>query len=191
MARKFLTQWIDRILRKPLRLTLEVPERLLKTYVEPGMTVLDVGCGEGLYSIGMARLVGPSGRVIAVDTQVEAIEALKQRTAHFDLSATIEPRVCADRDLGVDDGAGQVDFALAVYVLHHAADPACLISGIHRALKPKGVLLVVEPRHHASPAECEAIEAAAHEAGFATTEYPKMWRDWAVRFEKCPLSANA
>jgi len=187
MARRFLTRWIDRILRKPLRFTLESPERLLKTYVKPGMTVLDVGCGEGLYSIGMARLVGPSGRVVAVDTQVEAVEAVKQRTARFDLSATIELRVCADRDLGVDDVASQVDFALAFYIFHHAADPPCLISDIHRALKPEGVLLVVEPRHHASPAECEAIEAAAHAAGFATTEYPRLWRDWAVRFEKSPL----
>ncbi len=187
MARRFLTQWIDRILRKPLRLTLESPERLLKTYVGQGMTVLDVGCGEGLYSIGMARLVGPSGRVVAVDTQVDVIEAAKQRTARVGLSATIVLRVCADRDIGVDDIAGQVDFALAVYVFHHATDPACLISDIHRALKPKGVLLVVEPRHHASPAECEAIEAAAHAAGFATTEYPNLWRDWSVRFKKGPL----
>ena len=187
MAHRLLTQWIDRILRKPLRLTLESPKRLLKTHVGPGMTVLDVGCGEGLYSIGMARLVGPIGCVVAVDTEVNAIEAAKQRTARADLSATIELRVCADRDLGVDDIAGQVDFALAVYVFHHAADPACLISDIHRALKPKGVLLVVEPRHHASPAECDAIDAAAHAAGFATTEYPNLWRDWAVRVKKGPL----
>ena len=73
------TGFIDRILAKPIRYLFETPTRLLKTYVKHGMTVLDVGCGAGYYSLGMARSVGPEGRVVSVDTQAEAIATLRKK----------------------------------------------------------------------------------------------------------------
>ena len=179
-----LTRWVDCILAKPLRHLFQTPQRMLRDYVKRGMTVLDVGCGAGYYSLGMARLVGSNGRVVSVDPQAKMIEALKQRAAQGGLSGHIGPRVCSGRDLEIDDLAGQVDFALAVYVVHHAADPAGLMSDVHRALKPGGMFLIVEPRHHASAAEREATEAAAQQAGFAIVDHPKLSRDWAVRFVK-------
>ena len=179
-----LARWIDWILAKPLRYLIETPERVLRDYVKAGMTVLDVGCGEGLYSIGMARLVGSNGRVVSVDPQVETIEALKRSAARVRLSGRIETRVCSDRDLMIDDLAGRVDFALAVYVVHHAPDTVSLMRNVHRALRAGGTFLVIEPRHHASAAECEATEAAAQEAGFTIADHPKLRRDWAVSCAK-------
>lgn len=176
--------WIDSILAKPLRRLVETPKRMLKGWVRPGMTVLDVGCGAGDHSLAMAKLVGPNGRVVSVDTQDEKIAALKQRAAQAGLSERIQARVCGEQDLEVGDLTGQVDFALAVYVVHHAADAVGLMRDVHRALKTGGTLLVVEPRHHASSAECEATESAAQEAGFVIVDHPKLWRDWAVSFVK-------
>ena len=184
MTSGVLTRWVDAVLRRPLRRLVETPTRMLRGYVAPGMTVLDVGCGSGDHSLGMARLVGPSGRVIAVDTDKESIATLKERAARAKVLERIEARVCTEQDLGIDDLAGQIDFALAVYVVHHAADTAGLMRNIHGALKPGGILMVVEPRHHASPAECEATESAAQAAGFTIVDHPKLWRDWAVRFRK-------
>ena len=178
------TRWIDAALRKPLRRLVETPTRMLKGYVAPGVTVLDVGCGTGDHSLGMARLVGPNGRVISVDTGKESIATLKERASRAKLSERIEARICTDQNLGIDDLAGQIDFALAVYVVHHAADAASLMRNIHGALKPGGILMVVEPRHHASPAECQATESAAQAAGLGVVDHPKLWRDWAVRLEK-------
>jgi len=184
MSSAVLTRWIDAVLRKPLRRLVETPTRMLKGYVKPGMIVLDVGCGAGDHTLGMAGLVGPNGRVVSVDTDTESIATLKERVARAKLSERIQARVCTEQDLGTDDLAGQIDFALAVYVVHHAADAAGLMRNIRAALKPGGILMVVEPRHHASPAECQATESAAQEAGLTIVDHPKLWRDWAVRFEK-------
>jgi ubiquinone/menaquinone biosynthesis C-methylase UbiE len=178
------TGWIDRILAKPIRYLFETPARLLKGYVTHGMTVLDIGCGGGYYSLGMAQLVGPKGRVIAVDTDTEAIATLRRKAEEAGLSEQIETRVCSEQDLGIPDLSGQVDFALAVYVVHHARDASSLMSDVHRALRQGGKLLVVEPRHHASAAECESAEATARAAGFALADHPRLKRDWAVTFVK-------
>ena len=184
MSRGVLTRWIDSVLRKPLRHVVETPNRMLKGYVKPGMTVLDIGCGVGDHSLGIAKLVGSSGRVVSVDLATDSIATLKQRAARAKLSGRIQARVCKERDLEIGDLAGQVDFALAVYVVHHAADATSLMTDVHGVLKPGGILLVVEPRHHASSAECEATESAAQEAGFRIVDHPKLWRDWAVGFAK-------
>jgi ubiquinone/menaquinone biosynthesis C-methylase UbiE len=180
----FFTGWIDRILAKPIRYLFETPTRLLKGYVTDGMTVLDVGCGAGYYSLGMARIVGPKGRVIAVDTETEAIAALRGKAEEAGLSDRIETRVSSGQDLGIHDFSGQVDFALAVYVIHHAEDAGSLMSDVQRALRPGGKFLVVEPRHHASVTECESIETTARAAGFGLAEHPRLKRDWAVTFLK-------
>jgi ubiquinone/menaquinone biosynthesis C-methylase UbiE len=179
-----LTGWIDRQLAKLIRHLFETPGKLLKGYVEQGITVLDVGCGAGYYSLGMARLVGIKGRVIAVDTKAEAIATLKRKAEDASLSERIEARLCSPEDLGLADLDGQIDFALAVYVVHHAKDPRSLMSDVHRALKPGAKLLVVEPRHHASALECESTEAAANAAGFVPVDRPRFKRDWAVIFMK-------
>ena len=178
-------RWIDCVLMRPLRHFFERPARVLRNFVRPGMTALEVGCATGFYSIAMARLVGSSGRVIPVDLQPENIRTLKQRFAQSRLSPRIEPRLCTEEDLAIDDLEGQFDFALAVYVIHHASDPARLLANVHRALKPGAAFLVIEPRHHASPAECEATVSAARQAGLTVAAYPRLLRDWAV------LLANA
>lgn len=180
----FCTGLIDRILAKPIRYLFETPTRLLKGYVKHGMIVLDVGCGSGYYSLGMARSVGPKGRVVSVDTQTEAIATLRKKAEQASLSERIETRVCSEQDLGISDLSGQIDFAIAVYVVHHAADAASLMGDVHKSLKPGGKFLVVEPRHHTSVQECEATEALAQGAGFVLLEHPKLKRDWAATFMK-------
>jgi ubiquinone/menaquinone biosynthesis C-methylase UbiE len=101
-----LTGWIDRILAKPIRYLFEPPTRLLKGYVKQGMTVLDVGCGRGYYSLGMAKSVGPKGRVIAVDTETESIATLREKAEEAGLYERIEARVCSAEDLGISDLCG-------------------------------------------------------------------------------------
>ena len=184
MAGKICSRWVDYVLAKPLKRLFQNPRRVLGDYIKAGMTVLDVGCGTGYFSLGMARMVGLNGRVVCVDLQAEMIKSLKQRAAKAGLSERIDPRVCSDCSLEIDDLAGQVDFALAFHVVHHAADVPGLMTEVHRALKRGGRLLVVEPAHHALAAECEAAEAAAQQAGFAIAGHPKLRRNWAAAFVK-------
>jgi SAM-dependent methyltransferase len=184
LMNRTITGWLDRLLAKPIRHLFETPERMLRNYVAEGMTVLDVGCGGGYYSLGMARLVGREGRVVAVDTSAEAVAELRTKAAEAHVADRIEPRISEDRELGIGEFDDRVDFALAVYVLHHCRDAAALFHGVDRALKMDGKFLVVEPRHHASAPEREAIETAASAAGFIVDDHPRLRRDWAALFVK-------
>ena len=71
--------WGGYFIDNPLRRLLHNPEKIVGPYVQPGMTVMDVGCGMGFFSIAMAKMVGDSGRVIAVDLQQKMLDVLRQR----------------------------------------------------------------------------------------------------------------
>ena len=62
-----------------VRTLLQNPQKILGNYVKEGMTALDLGCGPGFFSIGMARIVGESGLVIATDLQEGMLQKLKMK----------------------------------------------------------------------------------------------------------------
>lgn len=70
--------WGGYFIDNPLRL-LHNAEKILGPYVKPGMTVMDVGCGMGFFSIAMAQMVGDQGRVIAADLQEKMLDVLRRR----------------------------------------------------------------------------------------------------------------
>ena len=55
------------------------PQKLLGDLIKEGMVVLDIGCGPGVFSVEMAKMVGKSGKVIAADLQQEMLEKLKRK----------------------------------------------------------------------------------------------------------------
>jgi 2-polyprenyl-3-methyl-5-hydroxy-6-metoxy-1,4-benzoquinol methylase len=61
--------WLAYTFDNPIRKLFHKPQKMLSLYVKEGMSVMDVGCGMGFFSIGMARMVGDNGNVIAVDLQ--------------------------------------------------------------------------------------------------------------------------
>ena len=82
MANRVCPWWIGYLLASPLRRWLgQDPAKILSPYVREAMTVLEPGPGMGFFTIPLARLVGPSGRVIAVDLQPKMIESLKRRAS--------------------------------------------------------------------------------------------------------------
>ncbi|NTU84989.1 MAG: methyltransferase domain-containing protein, partial [Chloroflexales bacterium] len=62
-----------------LRRWLQNPRPILEPYVHAGMTALDIGCGPGFFTLELAQLVGPSGRVIAVDLQADMLEKVRTK----------------------------------------------------------------------------------------------------------------
>lgn len=180
MARTFLTGWIDRVVVKTLRPIVQHPQRILRDHVKPRMSVLDAGCGTGYFSLGMARLVGPRGSVVCVDVESDNIDSLKRKARSQGLLERLDPRVCTEDSLGIDDWKDRIDFALAFYVVHHARHPNTLMAEVYQALGPGTRFLVVEPKHHASDRECRAIEGMAQQAGFILAGQPRFCRSWAV-----------
>ena len=71
--------WMAYTFDNPLRRLFHNPAKIFDGLVEEAMTVIDVGCGMGYFSIGMAKLVGACGKVIAVDLQQKMLEIMLRR----------------------------------------------------------------------------------------------------------------
>jgi len=105
----------------------------------PGQTVLDVGCGPGYASFDLARLVGPQGRVIAVDASARFIEHLKSQQRVRDVT-NVDARVCDVQRLDLPESS--IDAAYARWVLCFVPNPEAVVAGVAAALRPGGVFAV-------------------------------------------------
>jgi 2-polyprenyl-3-methyl-5-hydroxy-6-metoxy-1,4-benzoquinol methylase len=167
--------WFCYAFDNPLRKLVHDPVAMLAPYVAPGMTCLDLGCGMGYFTVGLARLAGPGGRVAAVDLQDKMLAGLKRRAARAGLDSVIEPRRCAPDDLLLADLAGAVDFALCFWMLHEVPDMARFLAQVHAAMRPGGWLLVSEPRFHVKDRDFDAELELAQNGGWAVGERPAIW----------------
>jgi ubiquinone/menaquinone biosynthesis C-methylase UbiE len=157
------------------------PATIVGSCVKPGMTVMDVGCGMGLFSLAMARMVGDEGRVIAVDLQQKMLDVLRKRAEKAGVADRIQFHRCKQDRLGVEE---TVDFALAMMMIHEVPDQQRLLSEIHDCLKPGGKLLIAEPKIHVPGKAFEQTVAVAKKLGLSPTEEPRVYGCRAVVFEK-------
>jgi ubiquinone/menaquinone biosynthesis C-methylase UbiE len=157
-------------------------ERIFGSYVRPGMTVLDLGCGAGYFTLSLARLVGPAGKVIAVDLQPQMLAMLERRARRAGLLDRITRQACTPDRLGLT--GVQADFANAFWMVHEAPDSRALLDEVRSALKPRGRLLVVEPRGHVSAKEFSALLDVAQTLGWAVETLPAIAFSRAALLEK-------
>jgi SAM-dependent methyltransferase len=176
--------WLGYLLASPVRRWLEDPAKLLAPYVRAGMTVLEPGPGMGFFTLELARLVGPEGRVVAPDVQPRMIAGLKRRAARARLTDRVDARVVPPDTLDADDLAGTVDFALAYAVVHEMPDAARFFKETAAALKPGGSLLLAEPTGHVKPPEFEAELALAAHAGLQVVDRPALRRSHSALLKK-------
>jgi SAM-dependent methyltransferase len=107
-----------------------------------GQTILDVGCGPGYATIDLAEIVGPSGRIIAVDRSRRFLDALERVSRARGLDARIEAH---ELDLAESPlPAASADAAWARWVLAFVREPRSLLSRISEALRPGGVFVAHE-----------------------------------------------
>lgn len=111
--------------------------------VQPGQVVCDMGCGNGFYTLPLARLVGGEGRVLAVDIQQEMLRLLEARAKEEGLE-NIEPVLGLPHDPLLPEGA--LDLVLLVDVYHELSHPQQMLQAIRRSLKPEGRIVLVEFR---------------------------------------------
>jgi ubiquinone/menaquinone biosynthesis C-methylase UbiE len=168
----------------PIRRLLENPERLLGPWVSPGMTVLDVGSAMGFFSLPLARMAGPDGRVLCVDVEPRMIDGLARRARRAGLAERIVPIVCGEDDLGLGDHQATVDLAVVIHSLHEMPDIEHALRQITDTLKPEGKLLVIEPKGHVSRETWEFELGAARRAGLNVTRRPGYRRRYGALFER-------
>ncbi len=176
--------WAAPFMASPLRRLFENPEKLLAPWVEPGMTILDVGCATGFFSLPLARMTGERGRVLCVDVEPRMVKGLVRRAAKAGLIDRIEAIVCDEDDLGLSGREGTVDLAVAIHALHELPDIERGLRQIAASLRPSGRLLMVEPRGHVSAATWDyELEVARHLA-FVVRQQPDLRRRYAALLEK-------
>ncbi len=161
--------WYAYAFDNPLRRLLHPPERVLGPYVREGMTALDVGCGMGHFTVGMARMVGDGGRVIAADVQQKMLDITTCRLRRAGMSDRVQTHLCEPDRLGVEQVA---DFALAFWMLHESPDCRTLLEQLHAALKPGGTLYVAEPPMHVTEETFAREIADARSVGFDVPDPP-------------------
>ncbi|MFE2351653.1 methyltransferase domain-containing protein [Kitasatospora cineracea] len=108
--------------------------------VEPGQTLVDLGCGPGANLPALAAATGPEGTVLGVDHDREAVDAAAERTAHL---LQVDVRLGDLHELPLADGS--CDRARTDRVLQHVADPALALREARRVLRPGGLLVLGEP----------------------------------------------
>jgi ubiquinone/menaquinone biosynthesis C-methylase UbiE len=111
--------------------------------VKPSDVVCDMGCGNGFYTLKLARLVGENGRVIAVDIQREMLGMLEEN-ARQDGIENIETVLGSVIDPKLPEGA--LDLVLLVDVYHEFSHPEQMLAAIRKSLKPNGRIALVEFR---------------------------------------------
>jgi 2-polyprenyl-3-methyl-5-hydroxy-6-metoxy-1,4-benzoquinol methylase len=111
--------------------------------IEPGMTVCDLGCGNGFHTLKMAPLVGPRGRILAVDIQPEMLAMLRARMESEGVE-NITPILASAHDPRLPQQS--VDLILLVDVYHEFSHPEYMLRAMHAALKPNGRIVLVEYR---------------------------------------------
>lgn len=152
------------------------PQQILGPYIREGMTVLEPGPGMGFFTLSLARLVGPSGRVVAIDVQPKMIERLKRRAEKANLIDRIDARLVSADTMALDDLTGKIDFTLAFAVVHEFPDPRRFFAEVARVSKPGAQLLLAEPTGHVKEAQFNDELAAAQAAQFRITSRPQIRR---------------
>jgi ubiquinone/menaquinone biosynthesis C-methylase UbiE len=175
--------WVGYLLASPLRRLLENPDRLLRPHVNPGDTVLDLGCAMGFFSLPLAKRVGPRGRVVCVDVQERMLTSLRRKVRRKKLEDVVEIRHCTGATLGLEDVA-DADLALAWHVLHEVRDRGAFLRECHAALRVGGRLLLAEPNGHVSDEDFRAEIALAREAGFRVLRIDRSRRSTVAMLEK-------
>ena len=159
----------------PARRLFHNPEKILRGLVRKGQVVVDIGCGSGLFSIPLAKLVGEEGRVIAADIQEKMLGFVRRRAEKAGLESRIKLHQCQKNELGIGE---QVDFALAFYMAHEVPDIDAFFKEIVTLLKKDAHFLLVEPKMHVSTSRFQKTVDTAYTAGL------KVESEWKVSMSR-------
>ena len=154
-----------------IRRWIQDPQKILRPYVKEGMTILELGCGPGFFTIDIAKMVGNSGHVIAVDLQEGMLQKVRTKIKK-DLEERISLHKCDENKIGI---SVKVDFVLLFYMVHEVMDKRLLFDEIASILKLNGQVLIVEPPFHVSNKAFEKTIKQAIDVGLSVSARPKIF----------------
>ena len=133
----------------PTRAAWQKPDRVVAALgLRRGQVVGEIGSGPGYFTLRLARAVGPSGHVYAVDPESRVLDALRARLARARVR-NVTPVLALGRDPLLPPGA--CDLALIVNAYHHFDDGPTLLRRVVRALTARGRVVNIDWDDHETP----------------------------------------
>lgn len=156
-----MASWLEH----PARLRYRNPGETLGLFgLFGGMNVLDLGCGSGLFTPEMARMVGKEGTVHAVDLQAPLLEQARRRVEQSDLGERVKFYAQGAYELPLADSS--VDVAVLIAVLGEIPDRLRALAELRRVLKPGARLAVSEELPDPAYVPMQLARAWSEAAGF-------------------------
>lgn len=154
-----------------LRRMVHKPRKILEPYIKNGMTVLDLGCGPGYFTVEMARLVGEKGKVIAADLQQGMLDMLDRKIRGTELERRVEKHLCQPDRIGISQKA---DFVLAFWMVHEVPDQKGMFEELKSILNPEGRIWIIEPKIHVTKKTFTKMIIKLESAGLKIIERPEV-----------------
>ncbi len=165
--------WFAFSLNNRLRRMVQDPDRILSPYIKPGSICADIGCGPGYFTIDMARLTSPEGRIIAIDMQPRMLEKMRKNSEQAGVSEHITAHQCKADDLMIPE---KLDFALVFWMVHEVPKKqrAGFFRQLRAAMNKNGQVLVTDPEVPWMGSDFRySVEAAVNE-GFTVIDHPRV-----------------
>jgi len=141
MPQRFDTRKRQHLLSEEREAALK-PEKLLRDLgLSEGMTIADIGCGPGFFTIPAAKIVGEHGHALAADIQGEMLSTVRSRALEHGLSNV---RIVKTNDREIPIASGSCDYVLLAFTLHEIDHRASFLHRAARTLKPGGRMIVIE-----------------------------------------------
>jgi ubiquinone/menaquinone biosynthesis C-methylase UbiE len=164
--------WLTYAFDNPLRRLLHDRRAILGPLVRDGMTVADLGCGMGYFTVALADLVGPAGRVLAVDVQRRQLARTGRRCERAGVRGRVELVLADARALRLDR---PLDLAVSFWMLHEVSGTEAFVDEVCAALRPGGAWLVAEPWLHVGARRFEEEARLLERRGLAGSDFPVRW----------------
>jgi len=137
-----MPEWMANFIDNPFRRKIQPPSgTAIRHGIKPGMRVLEVGPGNGTYTMGAARQIGPEGELVTIDIEPKMIERVNQRIASEGL-VNIDARVANIYELPFEDQSFDLIYMIAV--INEIPDIPRALAEFNRVLKPSGTLVFSE-----------------------------------------------
>ena len=157
-----MPEWMANMIDNPMRRKIQPPgETALRHGIKPSMRVLEVGPGNGTYTLGAAHVIGPEGELVTIDIEPKMIDRVHQRIEAEGI-ANIEARVANVYDLPFGDQSFDLIYMIAV--INEIPDIPRALAEFHRVLKPAGTLvfseLFMDPDYPRAATLTQKVQAA-------------------------------
>ena len=177
--------FIGRFLDSDYRRKLQPPDKIIKrSGIEPGMKVLEIGCGSGAFTTFIARVLENKGEVYALDIQPAMLKQLEKKLAKPENQDIKNVKLIQASAYNLPLENNSLDLVYMITVLQEIPDRQKALAEIKRVLKPEGILAVTEFLPDPDYPFISTVVKQGEGAGFVLDKMSGNVWNYTVRFKK-------